>query len=154
MAGVSTLVADLATGFELTVVDLDPLRAAICAVGELDLAARDALAEVLQQQEDAGRRIVRLDLSQVTFLDCSCLGVLVSSHQRFLELRGLLVLTVTDGSVARLLEMTGLGESLFTVPTDQDPLESVLMARASRSWKVPKQRERLVASAFHRSSKV
>jgi anti-anti-sigma factor len=154
MARVSTLVAELATGFDLTVVDLDPLRAAICAVGELDLAARDALAEVLQEQEDAGRRIVRLDLSHVTFLDCSCLGVLVSSHQRFLELHGLLVLTVTDGSVVRLLEMTGLGESLFVILTDQDLFESVLMARASRSRRVPKQRDRLVAPVFHRSSKM
>ena len=40
-------------GFRLTVVDLDPLRATIRAAGELDLAARDPLAELLK---DSGPR--------------------------------------------------------------------------------------------------
>lgn len=140
MAGVPTLVAEPDTGYELTVVDLDPLRAAICAVGELDLAAREDLADVLRQQEHASRRFVRLDLSQVSFLDCSCLGVLVASHHRFLELHGLLVLSGVDESVARILKITGLDDSLFIVPADQDPFGSVVMARAARRRRVPTQR--------------
>ena len=139
MAGVPTLNVLPDAAFDLAVVDLDPLRAAICAVGEFDLAARDDLAEALQQQETAGRRIVRLDVSRVTFLDCSCLGVIVASHQRFLELHGLLVITGVDGAVARILTITGLAERLFIVPADQDPFGSVLMARATRR-RVPQQR--------------
>jgi anti-anti-sigma factor len=131
MAGVRTLVTDPDLGFELTVVALDPLRAAICAVGELDLAARDALGEVLQQQEDAGRRVVRVDLSKVAFIDCSCLGILVASHYRFLELHGLLVLTGVDPRTERVLKMAGLGDILFIVPADQNPFGSVLIARAA-----------------------
>lgn len=132
MAGVPTLVADVDAGYELTVVEVDPLRAAICAVGEFDLAACHDLAAVLQQQTDAGRRTVRLDLSQVTFLDCSCLGVLVAAHRRFVSAHGLLVLTGVEGAVARLLTLTHLEGNLFVVPVDEDPFGSVLLERAAR----------------------
>lgn len=141
MAGVPTLIAEPGTGFELTVVDLDPLRAAICVVGELDLAARDELSAVLQQLQDSGRRIVRLDLSAAAFLDCSCLGVLVAAHRRFLDLHGLLVLSGVTGIVARVLEITGLDETLFIVPGDQDPFGNAQIARARRLRGVPGQRE-------------
>lgn len=128
MAGVRTLVADVDLGFELTVVALDPVRATICAVGELNLAARRALAEVLQQQEDAGRRVVRVDLSRVTFIDCSCLGILVASHYRFLKLHGLLVLTGVDARVERVFRMADLGDRLFIVPTGEDRFAGVASA--------------------------
>ena len=108
-------------GFRLTVVDLDPLRATIRAAGELDLAARGPLAELLEQQQVAGRRVVSLDLSDVTFLDCSCVGVLVAAHHRFLDLHGLLVLTDVDGPVARILRATGLDNSLFITSTVARP---------------------------------
>ena len=108
-------------GFRLTVVDLDPLRATIRAAGELDLAARGPLAELLEQLLVAGRRVISLDLSEVTFLDCSCVGVLVAAHHRFLELRGLLVLTDVDAPVARILRATGLDDSLFLTPTVARP---------------------------------
>jgi anti-anti-sigma factor len=121
MAVVRLIVRRPDTWFDLTVVDLGPMRAAICAFGELDLAARPALAEGLQQQQDAGRRFVRLDLSGVTFLDCSCLGVLVAFHHRFLELHGLLILTGVNAHVARLLTLIGLHDTLFVIPDDQEP---------------------------------
>lgn len=139
MVGVPTLKVLPDAAFELTVVDLDPLRAAICAVGEFDLAARDDLAEALKQQEAERRRIVRLDVSQVTFLDCSCLGVIVASHQRFLKLHGLLVLTGVDAAVARILKITSLDDQLFIVAANQDPFGSVLIARAARP-RIPRQR--------------
>lgn len=128
MVVVQTLIAKSAVGFELTVTDLGPWRAAICAAGEFDLAAREALTEVLRDQEEAHRRVVRLDLSQVTFLDCSCLGVLVTAHQRLLELHGLLVLTGVEAQVARMLRLTGLDDYFFTDRADHDPASSVLMA--------------------------
>jgi anti-anti-sigma factor len=114
-------------GYRLTVLDLDQLRATIRAAGELDLAARDPLAELLRQQQTAGRRVIRLDLSEVIFLDCSCVGVVVAAHRRFVELHGLLVLTDINASVARMLRLTGLQDSLFIEParaTSSRPLAS------------------------------
>lgn len=140
MAGVRTHVAPPDLGYELTVVARDPLRAAIRAVGELDLAARDALADALQQQEAARRRVVRVDLSKVTFIDCSCLGILVASHHRLLRRRGLLVLTGVDARIERVLKAAGLGDHLFIVPVEQGPLGSVLIARAARLRRIRRQR--------------
>lgn len=129
MAGVPTLVSEPCPRFEFTVVDLDPLRAAVRAVGDLDLAARDALTEILDQQDDAHRHIVHLDLSQVTFMDSSCLGALVAAHHRLLARQGLLVLTGVDNCVARVLKLTGLDNLLFIVPAGQDWFGSALTAR-------------------------
>ena len=108
-------------GVRFTVVDPDPLHATIRAAGELDLAAREPLAEVLQQQQIAGRRVICLDLSEVTFLDCSCVGVIVAAHHRFLELGGRLVLTDVNATVERILRVTGLEDSLFIASTSARP---------------------------------
>jgi hypothetical protein len=82
---------------------------------------------------------VRLDLSQVTFLDYSCLGVIVASHHRFLDQHGLLVLTGVGGAAARVLDITGLRETLFVVPEHEDLFGSALVGRANLI-KVPEQR--------------
>lgn len=103
----------VALGFELTVVGADALRAKVRASGALDLSARDSIVEVLGRQRDSGRLIVRLELTDVTFMDCSCLGAVVEEHQRFLDARGQLVLTGVGPRTSRLLALTGLDQVLF-----------------------------------------
>lgn len=132
MAGVPTLAAEQSVAFEFTVVAVDSLRAAIFAVGELDLAARDALIEVLEQQDDAHRQFVHLELSRVTFIDCSCLAALIASHLRLRARQGLLLLSGVDGLVARVLKLTVLDNLLFVVPAGHDPFGSILTARIPR----------------------
>ncbi len=83
-------------------------------VGEWDLAGADALAEALRAHERAGRRFVRLDLSAVTFLDCTCLDVLVVAHQRFLAAKGTLVLCGVTPRILRLLRLAKLDQLLLT----------------------------------------
>lgn len=146
MAVVQTVTAEPSPGFQLTVVDHDPLRTTICAVGEFDLAAWNDLAHVLQPQESRRRRIVQLDLSKVTFLDCSCLGLLVASHHRMLREHGLLVLTGVDDAIARIIRITGLDDTLSVVPADQDPFGSVPTARLARPHRVPKRQPPLPTS--------
>lgn len=107
--------ATSAVGFELAVVGADPLRATVRASGALDLSARDSIVEVLGHQRDSGRVIVRLDLTEVTFMDCSCLGALVDAHQRFLAARGQLLLTGVGPPTNRLLKLTGVDQILFAV---------------------------------------
>lgn len=129
MAVVHSLTARPDVGFELTVVDLDPARSVLCAAGELDILARRALIDRLQHQQDAGKRFVCLDLSRVTFMDCSCLRVLETFHHSFLQLHGRLILTGVNLRVARILTLTGLHDSLCLAPDDQDPFGVVEVAR-------------------------
>jgi anti-sigma B factor antagonist len=105
----------------LTTVRQDRTHALIRAVGEWDLANAHILEEVLQEHEKAGRWFVRLDLSAVSFLDCTCLGVLVTAHQRLLTARGALVLTGITPRLTRLLSLAQLDRVLLTTSlTDFD----------------------------------
>ena len=126
MVVVQTVTAEPSTAYELTVVEHDALRSTICAVGEFDLAARNDLAHALRQQGSARRRIIRLDLSKVTFLDCPCLGVLIAAHHRLLQQHGLLILTGVSEAVARIIRITGMDDTLSGVSADQDPFGSTM----------------------------
>jgi|SRR5690348_5649284 len=100
--------------FSFAVVRVDPSRASLAAAGELDLAARDDLAALLAAEEAVGRTFIRLDLSKVTFMDCSCLGTLVAAHCRLLNRGGQLILTDVSGPVTRLLRATELAGRLLS----------------------------------------
>lgn len=124
----------VALGFELTVVGADALRAKVRASGALDLSARDSIVEVLGRQRDSGRLIVRLELTDVTFMDCSCLGAVVEEHRRFLDARGQLVLTGVGPRTSRLLALTGLDQVLFV---DGEAVSSTSEAPQSAPSVVP-----------------
>jgi anti-sigma B factor antagonist len=94
----------------------------VSAFGKLaGAAATTHLATVLQQQRASGCRFVRLDLSEVSMLDHAGFDVLVDAHHRFLAAGGTLVLTGVGGRIARLLELTGLDRTLFTIARAGDP---------------------------------
>ena len=97
----------------LTTIRQNHSRALLRAVGEWDLANADILADRLDAQLKSGRRFVRLDLSAVTFLDCACLGVLVSVHRRLITMRGRLILTGVTPRVLRLLRLASLDDMLL-----------------------------------------
>jgi anti-sigma B factor antagonist len=78
----------------------------VTAVGEIDLAAKDALREVLSPL--AGD--VTVDLSDVTFVDSSAIGVLVGAHKRLTGDGGSLRLRNPRGMPRRALEIVGLGD--------------------------------------------
>jgi anti-sigma B factor antagonist len=109
------------THASLTTVRQDRTRALIRAVGEWDMANAHVLAERLEAHQKAGRYFVRLDVSRVSFLDCACLDVLITAHQRLLAARGALVLTGVTPRLMRLLSLARLDRVLLTTTlTDLD----------------------------------
>ena len=78
--------------------------------GEIDVATAPELRDRLLAVAQTGNEIVVVDLSEVTFLDSTALGVLVSGLKRFRSGGGDLRLVVTGRSVAKVLEITGLAE--------------------------------------------
>src|SRR5436309_1813624 len=99
----------------------DSCRARLRVSGELDLASAGVLADALEGQLAAGRRYLRVDLSQLRFCDAAGLAVLERGHQRVLAAHGTLLLTGVGARLARLLSLTGLDALLMvTGATDGD----------------------------------
>lgn len=76
--------------------------------GEIDVSTAPELRDRLLAVAKEGNEVVVVDLSEVTFLDSTALGVLVSGLKRFREGGGDLRLVVTSGSVTKVLAITGL----------------------------------------------
>ncbi|MBO0730523.1 MAG: STAS domain-containing protein [Acidimicrobiaceae bacterium] len=79
--------------------------------GELDSTTGPVLRAVLNEQLDASEDTV-IDLSAVSFIDSSGVGVLVGALRRFQETGGKLSLRAPNASLRRVFEMTGLSEAL------------------------------------------
>jgi anti-sigma B factor antagonist len=77
--------------------------AVVAPHGEIDLTTSEALRVAMDRAVDEGATAVVLDLSDVTFMDSTALGVLVLFHRRLGER---LVLAAAQPIVLRLLEIT------------------------------------------------
>ena len=82
--------------------------------GELDLYSAPELQEMTARAIDAGSKDLIVDLSHVTFIDSTGLGILVSTLNRIRRMSGTLALIVSDYDVERLLELSGL-HGTFTI---------------------------------------
>ena len=87
--------------------------------GDVDLYSAPELQEMTARAIDAGSRDLIVDLSRVTFLDSTGLGILVSTLNRLRRMRGTLALIVSDYDVERLLELSGL-HGTFTIFRSRD----------------------------------
>ena len=94
----------------------DRQRATITLEGEIDVACVDPLRADLRRHLELGRRVVRVDLYAVTFIDTAVLGVLVEAHRAWLAMRGTLVLIGVDGPTLRLLRLTRLDREMLFMP--------------------------------------
>jgi anti-sigma B factor antagonist len=81
--------------------------------GEIDFTSSGAVQSTLLAMILPGGGTVVADLSQVTFLDSSGLGVLVQAHRTALE-RGNRLVVVASPPVRKLLRLTGLDTVLET----------------------------------------
>jgi len=86
----------------------------LAAGGELDLHTVDRLREKLADVLEQGGRRVLVDLTGVSFMDSTALGVLVNAAQALRSSGGRLVLVADDPRVTRVIEITGL-ERVFSI---------------------------------------
>ena len=76
--------------------------------GEVDLYTSPQLRDAIDREVGEGTSRVLVDLTGVTFMDSIGLGVLVGSLKRSRERGGELALVCTEGSVLKVLTITGL----------------------------------------------
>ena len=91
--------------------------------GELDLATTPALREALDAGFTPGEPRVAVDLSRVSFMDSSTLGVLVAYLKRARERGGELRLVGVQGSPAKVIALTGL-DTAFTIDASLSDLSA------------------------------
>jgi anti-anti-sigma factor len=85
-------------------------------------AAATGLSAVFEHEHELaiGCHFVRLDLSELSMLDRAGFDVLVEAHHQFLAVGGALVMTGVGPRIARLLQLTGLDRTLFTIARASD----------------------------------
>src|SRR3954464_5798220 len=76
--------------------------------GQVDLYSAPELKASTKRVIDDGKTCVLIDLSRVSFMDSTGLGVLVDTLKRLRAARAELLLIVSDYDVERLFELTGL----------------------------------------------
>jgi anti-anti-sigma factor len=104
--------------------------------GEMDLSNADLLTAALSTHLGRGRRFVRLDLSDLQFMDCAGLRAIVEAHNRCLAAHGTLILTGAGSQINRILAITRLNEVLLVADAQ---LDTPPRARRSHLAAVPPQ---------------
>jgi anti-sigma B factor antagonist len=75
--------------------------------GELDMASTAAFEQRLLESIDGGGPLI-LDLSKVTFMDSTAVGVLVTARRKANLSRGRFAVVCGPGDIERMLSYTGL----------------------------------------------
>jgi anti-sigma B factor antagonist len=105
----------------------------ITVAGELDVATAPDLMESLREiLEESPQRLV-IDLDQVTFLDSTGLGVLVSAHQRMSARAGGLVFVCHSRSSLKVMQITGLTRVFTYAPSVEEAVTGRLAEADPRS---------------------
>lgn len=78
----------------------------VSATGELDLATKPELTDALARAMDMHPHVV-VDLAEVTFMDASVIGVLISSRRQALARGGSLVVVSASPWITKVLHASG-----------------------------------------------
>lgn len=103
-------IADYALDGRTRVIEVD---------GQIDLYSAPQFKERTLRVIDAGAERVIVDLSRVSFMDSTGLGVLVGARKRLSAANGDLLLVVADPEIDRLFEITGL-DGVFQIYRSRD----------------------------------
>jgi anti-sigma B factor antagonist len=98
-------------------------RCAVVALeGELDIYTASQFKKILLRSIDDGAQRVIVDLSKVSFIDSSALGVMVGGAKRLRSANGSLDIVCRNENIRRIFEITGLERILNIYSTRQQAL--------------------------------
>jgi anti-sigma B factor antagonist len=92
----------------------------VAVTGEVDLFTVPEFKERIAAPIDAGKHRIVVDLSAVTFIDSSSLGVLIGAHKRLALRGGALVIVCHDRAIVNTFKITGLDEVFEIVGSRDD----------------------------------
>ena len=95
--------------------------------GELDLGVADKLRLTLDKELFQGKiRHLIINLSRVTFMDSSGLGVILGRYKRLTHQGGKVVLVGAQPPVKRILELSGLLQIMEDFPDEAKALSKIV----------------------------
>jgi anti-sigma B factor antagonist len=97
----------------------------IAVRGEIDLFTAPQLKQAVVEAIDAGDDRVVIDLSELTFLDSTGLGVLIGAVRRLRAKGGALAIVNTEPSIAKTFQITGLDKVFTILPTRAEALAAL-----------------------------
>ena len=110
------------SAFAITSREVDERTSVVAVEGELDLSSAPNLKWTLVDQLAAGRSQLVLDLTAVTFMDSTALGVLVAVNRSLGE--GMrLVIVCARSNVLKIFELSGMDGVFTIVPTLDEALQ-------------------------------
>lgn len=93
--------------------------AVVALTGEIDIAAAPAVRQTLERACEQGSALV-VDLSLVSFIDSTALGVLIGVHKRCAATGTPMRLVVSEPRILKVFEITGLTDLFAIVPSLAD----------------------------------
>ncbi len=109
------------TTFDIARTELDDHTSVISIEGDLDLSTAPQLKWMLLDSLDAGHSQLVVDLSQVTFMDSTALGVLIGVN-RNLDVGARLAIVCARANLLKIFELSGMDGAFAIFPTLQDAL--------------------------------
>lgn len=76
--------------------------------GELDMNAAPSLSVAVEAAFQRGARAMVIDLSEVTFIDSTAIGVLLAARERLLRSGGTFDVVCSQPAVVRVLQIVGV----------------------------------------------
>lgn len=110
----------MAIEFRIDDEPIDETTHVISVTGEIDLFTAPEFKARISEPIDAGRSRIVVDLSGVTFIDSSSLGVLIGAHKRLKLRGGGLVIVCEDRAIVNTFKITGLDGVFEIVPRRDD----------------------------------
>jgi len=114
--------------FEIKTELLSDRAFAVAIGGEVDLYVAPELKQQLLDVIERGAAWVVVDLTEATFVDSTTLGVLIGAVRRLRANEGRLSVVVSDRSVARTFELSGLDRVFEIFPTREQAIAQVEIA--------------------------
>jgi len=113
------------TDFGLRDEPVDERTHLVAPAGEIDALTAPQLGTTLLGLADDGKTGVVVDLSRVTFIDSTAIGVILNAVRALASRSGRLVLVCPTERILRPFEVTGLTERLPIVRSVDDALGSL-----------------------------
>ncbi len=105
---------------EFTKKQTNPAEIVLILSGKLDFMVRQDLQAAIKDAQTEETQHVILDLTNVSFIDCAAIGILVRAKHEFAQAKITLSLIAAPGRVFTVLQTMNLGEMLSIVPTMQE----------------------------------